>query len=428
MPKSQGPRKPMSTPKWQKDAINAGEMTPPPPPKPRARPARAPINAAEVGPSPVSPSPVVSDVAEHAGGISRGRLMGGAALGAGALVGGGLYLRHRARMQNAQVTKLLNPFDDEVYAVMKADYPVAVPPQRSQRVAALVPTGRHVSTANNYEHGSYNASPRDSRLLLVRRDSRNVAKMDRKTTRRLGYGAAVGGAAGQVGVGAHSVLSVARRQQELDEATERIKSNHISHTGRVLPHDEAVRAARDTPEYNLVHNATRRITARNKYLMPALGAASMGGLITGVTHHGTGTKKVAKAVQRSTVRRVGYGSAAAGAAGAAGVQGFNAHILRRRKNDYEAKLRLLNEDHQRWWGAKMTDPDLHRAAILTHEGINLGHTARHIKLRNKYLMPALGGAVVGGLTAAAMNHGTGNAYQKHHVGKSLGSIYADSDW
>lgn len=78
----------------------------------------------------------------------RGALIGA---GAAATLGGGAYLVHRSRQRSKAVSKnLINPFEEVV--VFGKAYPVVWPAQGSTRVAALVPTGKNVGTANNLGH------------------------------------------------------------------------------------------------------------------------------------------------------------------------------------------------------------------------------------------------------------------------------------
>jgi hypothetical protein len=163
-------------------------------------------------------------------------------------------------------------------------YPVAVPPQRSQRLTALVPTGRYVSNANDYEHGSYSASPRDSRLVLARRSS--LAKMDRKTTRRIGYGSAAAGAAGTAGIVGYAGHRIWPHAMAGAVASTDNAEQHYRRTGQVLSSEERDRWRRQSPEYRRMLDEGARLTRRTKHPLAALGALTVSGLATGLTNRG----------------------------------------------------------------------------------------------------------------------------------------------
>lgn len=73
------------------------------------------------------------------------------AAGVGGVAIGGGYLVHRHNQKKAAMSKnLVDPFNDVV--VFGKAYPVVEPVPRSVRVAALLPTGRHVGDANKLVH------------------------------------------------------------------------------------------------------------------------------------------------------------------------------------------------------------------------------------------------------------------------------------
>lgn len=120
--------------------------------------------AAAPPPSPAAaPSPPA--VARRARRLSRGRMiaLGGLGVTAG---GAGLYALHRSRRRKAAVGKQWITLDGEVVELRKAA-PIALPVPSSRPVRALLPTGRHVSHANDLKRVKISPRRRPTSALRV---------------------------------------------------------------------------------------------------------------------------------------------------------------------------------------------------------------------------------------------------------------------